>query len=102
MRSFFWRKKNYISLKETKYEILFLELTHNMLLSIKWVFRNKLDEVDHMLLNPYSLNVGRPHIMKYIYVSAKFQSNPKESHLIIVKKNSKIPKRNHAFWSLVP
>ena len=48
------------------------------------------------------LTASRPDIMFATCLCARFQANPKESHLIAVKRNFQIPKGNSKSWNLVP
>ena len=47
------------------------------------------------------LTTSRLDVMQVVCVCARFQANPKESHLTTVKRILKYLKRNYLFWTLV-
>ena len=44
---------------------------------------------------------SRPDITLSVRIVARFFANPKENHLMVVKENNEVPKRNRLLWLIL-
>ena len=90
-----------------------MDLKMHQLLKLQWQLPTSLDQDDPgksvditsyrgMIDSLLYLTASRPDIMFSTCLCARYQANPKESHLIAVKRIFKIPKGYTKSWYLVP